>query len=59
MKKTTVKYPYLTQDVEIYERENGHKIVLAHKEGELVNVSTWVKQVLSMKMIPITEFHTS
>ena len=43
MKKTTVKYPYLTQEVEIFERENGHKIVLAHKEGELVNVSTWVK----------------
>lgn len=43
MKKTLVKYPYLTQDVEIYERENGHKIVLAHKGGELVNVSTWVK----------------
>ncbi len=43
MRKTTVKYPYLTEDVEIYERENGHKIVLAHKEGELANVSTWVK----------------
>ena len=43
MNKTLVKYPYLTEDVEIYERENGHKIVLAHKEGELVNVSTWVK----------------
>lgn len=43
MKKSLVKYPFLTEDVEIYERENGHKIVLAHKEGELVNVSTWVK----------------
>ena len=43
MKKTLVKYPFLTEDVEIYERDNGHKIVLAHKEGELVNVSTWVK----------------
>ena len=43
MKKSLVKYPYLTEDVEIYERENGHKIILAHKEGELVNVSTWVK----------------
>jgi zinc protease len=43
MQKKLVKYPYLTKDVEIYERENGHKIVLAHKEGELVNVSTWVK----------------
>lgn len=43
MKKLSVKYPYLTQDVEIFERENGHKIVLAHKEGELVNVSSWAK----------------
>jgi len=43
MKKSFVKYPFLTEDVEIYERENGHKIVLANKEGELVNVSTWVK----------------
>lgn len=43
MKKSLVKYPYLTQDVEVYERENGHTIVLAHKEGQLVNVSTWVK----------------
>lgn len=43
MKKTTIKYPFLTRDVEIYERENGHKIVLAHKEGDLVNISSWVK----------------
>lgn len=43
MNKTLVKYPFLTRDVEIYERENGHKIVLAHKEGEMVNVSSWVK----------------
>jgi len=43
MKKSTVKYPFLPKDVEIYERENGHKIVLAHKDGGLVNISTWVK----------------
>ena len=43
MKKSLVKYPFLTEDVEVYERENGHKIVLAHKEGDLANVSTWVK----------------
>lgn len=43
MKKSFVEYPYLTENVEIFERENGHKIVLAHKEGELVNVSSWVK----------------
>ena len=41
MKK--IKYPYLTKEVEVYERENGHTIVLAHKEGVLANVSTWVK----------------
>ena len=41
--KKEINYPYLTQPVEIYERENGHKIVLAHKEGGLVNVSSWVK----------------
>lgn len=43
MKKSSVKYPFLTQEVEVYERDNGHKIVLAHKEGGLVNISTWVK----------------
>lgn len=43
MKKSFVKYPYLTRDVEVYTRENGHTIVLAHKEGTLVNLSTWVK----------------
>ena len=43
MKKTLIKYPFLTRDIEVYERDNGHKIVLAHKEGKLVNVSTWVK----------------
>lgn len=41
--KKEIKYPYLTKPVEIYERECGHKIVLAHKEGGLVNVSSWVK----------------
>lgn len=43
MKKSTIKYPFLSKDVEIYERENGHKIVFAHKEGGLVNISTWVR----------------
>jgi zinc protease len=41
--KTTHNYPYLDKDVEIYTLENGHKIVIAKKEGDLVNVSTWVK----------------
>ncbi len=43
MKKSLIKFPFLTQDVEVYERENGHTIVLAHKEGVLANISTWVK----------------
>ena len=41
--KKEVVYPYLTRPVEIYERECGHKIVFAHKEGGLVNISSWVK----------------
>lgn len=43
MKKSLVKYPFLTKDVEVYKLENGHTIVFAHKEGGLVNVSSWVK----------------
>ena len=43
MKKSIINYPYLNKPVEIYERENGHKIVLAYKEGDLVNISSWVK----------------
>lgn len=43
IKKSTVEYPFLKKDVEIYELENGHKVVLAHKEGGLVNISSWVK----------------
>ena len=43
MKKSLVKYPFLTKEVEIYEQENGHKIVLAHKDGDMLNISSWVK----------------
>lgn len=43
MKKNLVKYPFLTQEAEVYTRDNGHTIVLAHKEGLMANVSTWVK----------------
>ena len=28
MKKTLVKYPFLTKEIEIYERKNGHKIYI-------------------------------
>lgn len=43
MKEMTIRYPFLTKDIKVYERENGHKIVLAYKEGGMVNVSSWVK----------------
>ena len=43
MKKSLVKYPFLTQEVEIYEQDNGHKIVLAHKDSDMLNISSWVK----------------
>ncbi len=43
IKKTEIRYPFLPSPVEVYERENGHKIVFAKKEGGLVNISSWVK----------------
>ena len=43
IKKTQVSYPFLEKPVEIYERENGHKIVFAYKKGGLINISSWVK----------------
>lgn len=43
IEKKFIKYPFLSKDVEVYKLDNGHTIVLAHKEGGLVNVSSWVK----------------
>ena len=43
IKKKQVNYPFLEKPVEIYERENGHKIVFAYKKGTLINISSWVK----------------
>lgn len=43
IKKNIIKYPYLEKPVEVYERENGHKIVFAYKKGGLINISSWVK----------------
>ncbi len=43
IKKHLINYPYLERPVEIYERENGHKIVFAYKKGGLINISSWVR----------------
>lgn len=43
MKKELINYPYLTRPISLYTLDNGHKIALAHKESELVNISSWVK----------------
>ncbi len=43
IKKTEINYPFLTRPLILIERECGHNIVLAHKDGEMVNVSTWIK----------------
>lgn len=43
IKRTLINYPFLERPVEIYERENGHKIVFAYKKGSLINISSWVK----------------
>ncbi|MBR6163137.1 insulinase family protein [bacterium] len=40
---TQIKYPFLSEPLEIYQRECGHTIIFAKKKGELINVSTWVK----------------
>lgn len=42
IKTTKLEYPFLVEPLTLVERENGHRIVLAKKEGELVNISTWV-----------------
>lgn len=41
--KKLQNYPYLDNPVEIYTLDNGHKIIIANKKGDLVNISTWVK----------------
>lgn len=43
IKKSQINYPFLERPVEIFERENGHKIVFAYKQSELINFSSWVK----------------
>ncbi len=40
--KKTLKFPYLTEPVEIITFENGHRLVLAHKQSTMMNISTWV-----------------
>ena len=39
----TLNYPYLNKPLEIYTTDKGHTIIFAHKEGGMVNISTWVK----------------
>jgi len=41
--KQAINFPFLDKPVEIFKLENGHTIVIADKEGELANISTWVK----------------
>jgi len=43
LEKNEVIFPFLDKPVEVYKLENGHTIIIAQKQGELVNVSTWVK----------------
>lgn len=44
VKKTTKQpYPFLEEPIEIYELKNKHTIILARKNSEMLNISTWVK----------------
>lgn len=36
-------FPFIDQPIKVYTLKNGHKIIIANKKGELVNVSTWVR----------------
>lgn len=40
--RESISIPYLDRPVEFYKLENGHTIVVAYKQGDLVNVSTWI-----------------
>jgi len=41
--KEKVNFPFINKPVSIYKLENDHTIVIAHKQGGLSNISTWVK----------------
>lgn len=41
--KKIIDFPYLIKPVEQYTTDEGHTIIFAHKDGGMVNVSTWVK----------------
>ncbi len=41
--RDNIKFPYVDRPVEIYKLDNGHTLIIAHKPGKLVNISTWVK----------------
>jgi len=41
--KKAVAFPFIDKPVEIFKLENGHTIVIANKQGNLANISTWVK----------------
>jgi len=43
LNKKAVAFPFIDKAVEIFKLENGHTIVLANKQGDLANISTWVK----------------
>lgn len=38
-----VSFPYVDRPVEVYKFDNEHTVIIAHKPGKLVNVSTWIK----------------
>ena len=53
IKKTQVSYPFLEKPVDIYERENGHKIVFAYKKGGIPAsiIAHVMNNTLSISMI--------
>jgi len=41
--KESVDFPYNDKPVIFYTLDNGHTVIVAHKPGQLFNVSTWIK----------------
>lgn len=43
IKNESVVFPFIDKPVEIFNLDNGHTVVIANKQGDLANISTWVR----------------
>ncbi len=43
VKKEQIPYPYLKKPLSVYTFNNGYKVVLAKKDSQIINISSWIK----------------